>query len=209
MSDLIVQSFLEPPLKNNNYVVIDPNTREAALIDCSHPDEEIVRYIQSQGATLKYIFLTHIHFDHMLGLNYFREKYQVGIFRPRVDEVLWEQMNEWMVTQGFPRSDLPEPAGLVHANSVFTLGKHSIRVIKTPGHTEESVCYLVENHLFSGDTLFQGTYGRTDLPGGSLKQIRESIHRLLKLPDETIVYPGHGPQTTIGQERGLYAGLAD
>ena len=209
MSELIVQSFLEPPLGNNNYVVTDPDTREAALIDCSHPDEKIVRYIQSTGIKLKYIFLTHVHFDHMMGLPYFQEKYKAEIYIPRVDMNLLKQMNEWSQTHKFPTPDLPKEAGIADMDSVFPLGKHLIRVIKTPGHTAESVCYLIGNHLFSGDTLFQGTYGRTDLPGGSLEQMRESIHQLLELPDKTVVYPGHGAKTTIGEERGLYEGFAD
>ena len=199
-----VKTFVKPPLSNNNYVVIDDVSNEAILIDCSEPTDEVMKYIKQQKAELKYILLTHAHFDHVLGVHYFQKKYHIPVYGSLKDESLLKQLNDYMALVKLPAVEEPEMYADVEKQAL-SLGKNSIRVLATPGHTEGGVCYLIKNMLFSGDTLFNGSHGRTDLPGGDDIKMKQSLQMLFKLlPDKTVVYPGHGSETTIGAEKLLY-----
>lgn len=197
---MIVKRFIKGPLQNNNYVIIDEGTKEAVLIDCSEPTDDIADYIREQGAELKYILLTHAHFDHILGVNYFRGKFGVPVFLHKDDFPLLSQLGQYI--------EGAEPVSvdkLFDDDAEFSIGNKKIKVIHTAGHTEGSVCFLIDNILFSGDTLFYGTYGRTDFPGGSDMKMAESLRRLFLLGDNTVVYPGHGESTTVGKEKVRYS----
>ena len=199
-----VQTFTRAPLSNNNYVVIDPDSHEAILIDCSEPTDDIMEYVQQQGCQLKYVLLTHMHFDHVLGVQYFQDKYHVPVYGARQDQTLLNHINDYMEWLKLPKVQVPKLDGYLEDQNL-TLGQYPIQIIATPGHTEGSVCYLIQNLLFSGDTLFKGSYGRTDFPGGSARDIHKSLHMLFDtLPDDVVVYPGHGAVTTIKSERTLY-----
>ncbi|MBR6412749.1 MAG: MBL fold metallo-hydrolase [Alphaproteobacteria bacterium] len=196
---LQIQTFREPPFDNNNYVVIDEESHEAILVDCSAADETMMDYIKNQGATLKYILITHAHFDHILGVDEVMKKYQVPAYVHPADFPLLQDMNGWLTRLGFPTATIPNLSPLL---STLKIGQTSIQVIPTAGHTPGCVCYLIDNHLFSGDTLFRGTHGRVDIPLSDAQAIRESLLHLMELPDDITVYPGHGHPTTIGNERG-------
>ena len=196
---MIVKRFIRNPLQNNNYVIIDEESREAVLIDCSEPADDIMDYIKEQGAELKYILLTHAHFDHILGVNYFREKYAIPVFLHKDDSALLEQLSQYVAGAESVSVDK-----LFDDDAEFSIGNEKIKVIHTPGHTEGGVCYLIDNMLFSGDTLFYGTYGRVDLPFGDEKKMFESLKKLFVLSDDIVVYPGHGRDTTIGAEKVRY-----
>ena len=199
---LIIKTFREPPLDNNNYVVIEPISHEAILIDCSAPDRTIMDYIQTQNAHLSYILITHTHFDHILGIEEMTKAYQVPAYAHPADFPLLRDMNNWISHfMGFPPVNIPEIKPLPDR---LKIGNIPIQVIETAGHTPGGVCYLIEDHLFSGDTLFKGTYGRVDIPMSNPADMRDSLGRLMHLPPETSVYPGHGHPTTIGAEQGKY-----
>jgi len=198
---LTIHTFTEPPLDNNNYVVIDDQSHEAILIDCSAPDEKIVDYIARQGATLKYILITHAHFDHVLGAGWFMKKYQVPAYLNTGDFPLLHDMNSWLTGMGYAAQTIPE---LLPLPEQLLIGESPVRVIQTPGHTPGGVCYLIKNHLFAGDTLFKGTHGRVDIPMSNPDAIYESLRMLLQLPEDIIVHPGHGQPTRIGDEKGKY-----
>ncbi len=201
---IIVQQFLESPLRNNNYVVGDSETKEALLVDCSSPSDEIVNWIKDNGFDLKYILLTHGHFDHVLGVNYYKEKYGVEAYLYEKDIPLLDRLNEYTQMLNLPKVEMPKLKSF-NLNSSFKLSSYPIEIIPTPGHTQGGVCYLIGDKLFSGDTLFHGTCGRTDLPESDELAMQESLKLLFKkLPDEISVYPGHGAPTTIGHERWLY-----
>lgn len=201
---LVIKQFITDPLENNNYVVADAVSKEAVLIDCSYPDDDMMNWVKEQGFSLKYILLTHGHFDHVLGVNYYKKRYGVDAYLYEKEELLLADAVRYAkhlnIVDGAP----------VHVKTFddkmqFEVGSYKIQIILTPGHTQGGVCYLIEGHLFSGDTLFQGTYGRTDLPESDAKKMQESLQTLFKkLPDEMPVYPGHGPITTIGAERSIY-----
>jgi len=198
---MIIKTFREAPLDNNNYVIIDEVSHEATLIDCSAPDDAIMDYIHEQKATLKFILLTHGHLDHVMGLIHFQQKYGTKAYLYRDDAPLLAHINDWTKFLGWPPVEVPTADVLIDEKTSLKLGDTSIQIIHTPGHTWGGVCYLIENNLFSGDTLFRGTHGRTDLDGGDSAKIYASLAHLFTLPDDTIVYPGHGAPTTIGAEK--------
>ena len=200
---LLIQTFIESPLSNNNYVVIDPQSKEAILIDCSAYNPAVLDYIGEKGATLKYILITHTHFDHILGVNEMMKKHAVPAFANAADFPLLKDMNGWLSQMGYPRMIIPDIKPLPDN---LKLGNIPITVIQTPGHTPGGVCYLIQNHLFSGDTLFKGTYGRTDIPMSNPATMRTSLQNLVnQLPEDTFVYPGHGLPTTIAAEKDFYS----
>lgn len=197
---MIVKNFIKSPLDNNNYVLIDEKSKEAVLFDCSEPCNDIMDYIVSMGAKLKYIFLTHGHFDHVLGVNYFREKYNVPVYIYKDDKPLLNYIGDYISGASVPVVD-----DVIDEQSKFFIGSHQIKIIHTAGHSKGSACFLVEDNLFSGDTLFFHTYGRTDLPTGSDEDMFESLTKLFSLlSDDVKVFPGHGKPTSIGAEKIRY-----
>ena len=201
---LDIRQFVKAPLESNYYVVVDSDTKEAILIDCSCADDEIMEWVKAQHLTLKYILLTHGHFDHVLGVNYYKKKYGIRAHIYYKDKDLLAQINKYNRFLNLEKADVPS-VKTFDLNASFFVGKYPVQIITTPGHTQGGVCYLIDNNLFSGDTLFHGTCGRSDLPESDEQAMQESLVKLFKkLPDETPVYPGHGAVTTIGHERWLY-----
>ena len=201
---LIIKQFVNSPLQNNNYLICDEKSKEAVLIDCSFPTDDMMNWATEQGFNLKYILLTHGHFDHVLGVHYYHQHYDLKVFLSKLDRSLIENAKRYAIHFQVDAPDAEDVQFFTSTDS-FAVGQYVIQVIVTPGHTPGGVCYFVDHHLFSGDTLFHGTCGRTDFPEGNEKMMQESLKKLFKnLPDETIVYPGHGATTTIGHERWLY-----
>ncbi len=199
---MILKTFVEPPLENNNYLLIDEETRDAVLVDCSHFDEAIIKTLADYGAKLKYILLTHAHFDHVMGVYETAQVTGAKVILHVNDELLLKDLNSFTFMLGLPSVNVPEINRYVEdADNIDFAGKE-IKVIHTPGHTKGCVGYLVDGILFSGDTLFKESVGRTDLEGGSFSELENSIKtKLFTLPDETPVYPGHGSDTTIEHEK--------
>ena len=206
MSDLILKDFKFPPLNNHNYLILDPKSKEAVLFDCSVPNDDVIKFVEEQGALLKMILLTHGHFDHVMGVNYFWEKHGIPAYVHENDLPLLQDINNYTHYAHIDKVvDVPKVDGVFNKNTVFKLGAYPIRIFETPGHTKGGCCFLVDDLLISGDTLFMGTYGRTDLPTSSEGAMQQSLKRLFhELADIVRVYPGHGHPTTIGAERGLY-----
>lgn len=199
---MIIKNFVKGLLHNNNYLLIDEETKEAILIDCSRSDDDIMEYVKQEKLNLKYILLTHGHYDHVLGLSYFQNKYNVDFWVHKNDIFFIENLN--LFTKIKENTDIPKIKNIFDENKKFYLGKKQIKVIHTPGHTEGSCCFLIDNYLFSGDTMFFENCGRTDLYGGNLEDLKKSLYKLLLLPPKTIVYPGHGKATTIEHEKETY-----
>lgn len=197
---MIIKSFVEPPIENNNYLIIDEYSKEAALIDCSFYDENILIELKRYNAVLKYILLTHGHFDHISGLNDF--SHEIKVLMHEKDKEWVEQVNTYLPMLNMPTMNIPKIDEYINDNDIIKLGNLEIRVIHTPGHTQGGVCFYVDENLFSGDTIFRESVGRCDLPDGNFSQIVESIeNRIFTLPENTIIYPGHGKTTTVGWEK--------
>lgn len=192
------------PLQCNCSIIGDESSREAMVIDPGDEIEEIVAILEKHKLQVKQIVITHAHIDHVGGAMKLRESTGAPILLNQNDYALLKMLDVQAAWIGVPAPGKVEIASSLADGGTLNVGSLSAGVIHTPGHTEGSVClYLApQKLLIAGDTLFAGSIGRTDLPGGSFEKIMDSLHgRVLALPDETVVIPGHGPATTIGEER--------
>lgn len=200
---LTVKTFVEGPIDANNYLLIDEDSKDAVLIDCSAPNEDFIQSVKDSECNLKYILLTHGHFDHILGISKFEEIFGIKTYISKDDlhQIDFAPKMFAMVC-GLDMDKQPEFTNFVKDGDELKLGKYTIKAISTPGHTKGSMCYLIDGKLFSGDTLFQGSVGRCDLLEGNFNDIIKSINdKLFILPDDTDVFTGHGGKTTIGFEK--------
>ena len=200
---MIIQQFIAGQLENNMYLVVDENSKKAVLIDASALIPDITDTVRALGADVEYILLTHGHFDHIMGLNDLKKALNAKAVICKDDLIISDNINEFTrLFGGLSESVPPTYEKFIKDGDIINVGDMRIKVIHTPGHTEGGVCYLVEDKLFSGDTLFRESVGRTDLFGGSFEKLVDSIkNKLFKLDDNITVYPGHGPVTTIGHEK--------
>jgi hydroxyacylglutathione hydrolase len=192
------------PLQCNCSVIGDETTREAMVIDPGDEIEEIVAILHKHNLQVKQIVITHAHIDHVGGAMKLRALTGAPILLNQNDYALLKLLDVQAAWTGMVAPGKVEIAATLGDADSLHAGSHAASVIHTPGHTEGSVClyFPAEKLLIAGDTLFAGSIGRTDLPGGSFEKIMRSLHqRVLALPDETVVIPGHGPKTTIGEER--------
>lgn len=188
----------------NCYLVINEETKEAIVVDPADRADVILGKAEEKGLTLKGILLTHGHGDHILAVPKLREKAGVPVYACRAEEELLEDSQQNLTRMLFGKPLSLKADVLADDGEEFTVGGMSFRLLLTPGHTPGSCCYYSEKEgvLFSGDTLFAGSVGRTDFPGGSMKTLMRSLaEKLLPLPDSVRVCPGHQEETTIGEER--------
>ena len=194
----------------NCYIIQDEKTKETMVIDPAGNVEEIIEMLNVLDAKLKYIYLTHCHGDHIGGVKQLKEKCGGKVITERTEaENLLDPNKSLTSYLGFDGL-VVETDARVDDGDLLHLGQLQFKVIHTPGHTSGGTCIYCskENMLFSGDTLFRGAWGRTDVPTGDFENIISSISKkLMVLPDETIVYPGHGKSTMIREEKPIYLEL--
>lgn len=179
----------------NCYIVIDEDTKEACIIDPGGDDVRLEGIIKDLDVKPKFILLTHGHLDHVGAVEHLSSLFNIP-FYVHGDEI------KYMESDNYIFGNIRKPDGLLSEDSEFSIGNHKIKVLHTPGHTEGGVCFLIDNDLFSGDTLFKGSIGRTDFTGGDFGKIINSIKtKILPLGDDINVYPGHGPKTSVGYEK--------
>ena len=201
---MILETFPVGPLQCNCTILADEETREAIIVDPGDEITRIHRRLKELGLSLKQILITHAHIDHVGGALKLKSLTGAPIFLNEADLPLLQMMSMQAAWLGIdPPETGPPDEALIDGRQVG-LESYPAQVIHTPGHTQGSVClhFSPMKMVLAGDTLFAGSIGRTDLPGGNFEQIIDSIQtRLLSLPDETKVIPGHGPATTIAAER--------
>jgi hydroxyacylglutathione hydrolase len=201
---MILETFPVGPLACNCTILGDEVAREAIVIDPGDEIGRIQRRLAELGLTLKQILITHAHIDHVGGALKLKRLTGAPIFMNENDMPLLDAMALQAAWLGIAPPETAPPDGALLEGQQVGLERFRAQVLHTPGHTQGSVClhFAPLNLLIAGDTLFAGSIGRTDLPGGNSRQIIDSIHtRLLTLPGETRVIPGHGPETDIDQER--------
>ena len=201
---MILETFIVGPLQCNCTLLGDEDAAEAIIIDPGDEVSRIYRRLSDLGLKLKQILVTHGHIDHVGGALKLKHLTGAPIFLNENDLPLLKMMEEQAAWVGVPTPDVSAPDVSLADGLRVGLDRYPAEVLHTPGHTQGSVCLHFEplKMVIAGDTLFAGSIGRTDLPGGNPRQIIESIEtRLLPLANDTRVLPGHGPATTIGAER--------
>lgn len=206
---LKVQSFEVNPFGEMTYLVYDPVSRECAVVDPGMENEReqaaIDRWIAANNLTVKYLVATHLHIDHVWGVPHIKETYGVSLTAHPDDAMLGAMIDAQAQMFGQRRSPgNMKPDVEVTDGDILHLGDNTLKVLHVPGHSPGGIVLYAPGAGFviGGDALFRGSIGRTDLPGGNQTAFLTSLRRqLMSLPDDTVVYPGHGPATTVGQER--------
>jgi hydroxyacylglutathione hydrolase len=201
---MIHEIFPVGPLQCNCSVIGDSTTREAIVIDPGDDIERVIAAFEKHNLTVKQIVITHAHIDHVGGAMKLKKLTGAPILLNENDTALLKMLDMQAAWVGMKSSGAVAIDSSLSSGDKISVGDINANVIHTPGHTEGSVCiyFPAQEKLIAGDTLFAGSIGRTDLPGGSFDKIMRSLHReVLALPDETLVVPGHGELTTIGEER--------
>lgn len=200
---LKIHKIIVGMIETNCYIIQDEESKDAIIIDPGDNEDEIFEFINKHGIKhIPYIFYTHGHIDHVRANPKLKKLTNSKIAVHKNDVELIENGELCGATYLGISYHEHSPDIVIQDKDEFEFSGNKIKVIHTPGHTQGCVCYLIDNYLFSGDTLFKSSVGRTDLYGGNYEMILKSIKdKLFILPDETKVFPGHGPETTIGKEK--------
>lgn len=205
---MILETRAVPPFMKNGFVLGCEETREGVLIDPGDDVEVLLAAVDFHGLSLRHILLTHAHMDHITGVARAKEALGAPVWLHKEDEFLYRAAVQQGLAFGLHVQPQPAVDSYYEGEGPLRFGRYGVWVYHTPGHCPGGVCLAVGHEgdaarqLFVGDTLFAGSIGRTDLPGGDLATLLRSIREvLLRFPDDTVVHPGHGESTTIGRER--------
>lgn len=199
---MIFETVVVGPLMVNCYLLGCERTGEGVVIDPGDDSDQILAAVSRHGLKILNVVNTHGHFDHTGGNNAIMAATGAGLLIHELDAPMLSRAVDTAARFGLHAENSPQPTGFLTDGELVSFGEHTLTVFHTPGHTLGGCSLFMEGMVFTGDTLFENAVGRTDFPGGSSAALGKSIReRLLVLPDETRVYPGHGPATTIGRER--------
>jgi hydroxyacylglutathione hydrolase len=199
---LIIKKLEVGPIMANCFILGCESTKEAAVIDPGDDADRILMELAKSELKVKYLINTHGHFDHVSANKRMKEVTGAQIAIHPDDEPMLEELSRSAMMFGLSAENSPPADVVLKHGDTISFGQITLEVIHTPGHSRGGICLYTKGHLFAGDTLFAGSIGRTDLPGGDYDTLISSIkNNLLGLDDDTIVYTGHGPETTIGREK--------
>lgn len=198
---MVIRKLTVGPLEENCYIVGDEKTKHAVVIDPGDEPDRIIEAINADGFEVTGIICTHSHFDHIGAAGDIKKATGAKVLIHKDDIEPYENVKDQAAFWGYDINDLPRPDGFLAEGDDVRVGQLIFKVLYTPGHSPGGICLHGEGVVFTGDTLFHGSVGRTDLYGGDVTKLRESFRRLLSLPEDTEVFSGHGTDTTIGIEK--------
>ena len=195
-----ISSYTVGPFQENAYLVVDESARECVFIDPGEEGERLLKAIKASGATLKAIWLTHAHLDHVGAVAAIKRVYDVPVYLHPLDRPLYDRADRQAAAYGLPFEQPPAPDRELAEGDTVTVGNIAFEVMHVPGHAPGHVIFHREDIAFVGDLVFAGSIGRTDLPGSNPQDMTESLERISTLNPELALYPGHGPATTLERE---------
>lgn len=198
---MIIKKLAVGPLQENCYIVGDEETKQAIVIDPGDEPDRILEVIKDNNFQVSAVILTHAHFDHVGAAGDIKRATGAKVLLHEGDKELYKGARDQAAFWGYEVDDLPEPDGFIKEGDEVRAGELTFKVLHTPGHSPGGVCLYGEGTMFTGDTIFQGSVGRTDFYGGDMTKLKESFKRILGLPEDTIILSGHGPGTTIEREK--------
>ena len=197
-----IETLTVGPLAVNCYIISDPESNESILIDPGSESKRIINLIEVRNLKLRSIINTHCHIDHIAEVKALQDYFDTKFLIHENELPLLNMLNESDGLFGINVSGVPEVSGYLQSEQEIKLGDNKGKILFTPGHSPGGISFVIKNHVFVGDCLFKDSIGRTDLHGGNYEELITSIKtQLFTLPDNTIVYPGHGPATTIEYEK--------
>jgi glyoxylase-like metal-dependent hydrolase (beta-lactamase superfamily II) len=198
---MIFKKFIIGQLENNCFIVGDEISKECFIVDPGDEPDRILDFLRENSLRLKYIICTHGHFDHVGAVSDIKKETGGSVVLHKEDLALYMRTKDQAASWGFEFDSQPAPDSFVSEEDTIRIGDLKFEVLHTPGHSPGGICLYGEGILITGDTLFAGSVGRTDFPGGDIQALKKSFKRLMSLPDDVKVLPGHGPESTIGKER--------
>ncbi len=198
---MFIKKIIVGPLESNCYIIGNDDTKEAFVVDPGDEPDRIIDLILEERLKIKFIVCTHAHFDHVGAVPEIKEQTNAKIVIHGKDLELYENIDKQAILWGYKIDPLPPPDVIVSEGDELDVGNLAFKILHTPGHSPGAISIYGEDILITGDTLFAGSVGRTDLYGGDIGELKNTFKRLMTLPDKTKVLPGHGQETTIGKER--------
>ncbi|MHC4104828.1 MAG: MBL fold metallo-hydrolase [Planctomycetota bacterium] len=198
---MIIERLVVGQLQGNSYIIGDEKTNQAIVIDPGDEPDRILEVAKDKHLKINKIICTHAHFDHVGAAGDIKKETGATLLMHEYDLESYSLAKDQAALWGFDVDDLPQPDGFVEEGDNIQVGDLNFRVMHTPGHSQGGICLYGEGIVITGDTIFHGSVGRTDFPGGSTEELKKSFKRLLELPEDTKVLSGHGPETTIEREK--------
>lgn len=198
---MLIKSLAVGPLEANCFVVADEKTKEAMIIDPGDEPDRIIDIVKENGLKVKYIACTHAHFDHVGAIADIKHETEAKIIIHKDELEIYEGASDQAAIWGYELEPLPEPDMFVNEGDKLEIGDLRFEILHTPGHSPGGICLLGKGIIFTGDTLFAGSVGRTDFYGGDMNKLKKSFRRLMSLPLDTKVFSGHGLSSTIKEEK--------
>lgn len=198
---MVIKSVVVGPLEVNCFIIADDITKDAIVIDPGDEPDRILDLIKENNFKIKYIVCTHAHFDHVGAVSDLKKETGAEIVIHRDELEIYQGARDQGTFWGYELDPLPEPDIFINEGDKLEIGNLRFEILHTPGHSPGGICLYGKGIVITGDTLFAGSVGRTDFYGGDMNNLKKSFLRLMSLPPDTKVFPGHGPSSTIKEEK--------